>query len=173
MSPRERTTAPFLRRVLTLSAQFPRIRTCSGQINLYRGEPRGELNVFTPRPGALAHISAWHAMGLACASSCCSHTKPAPTALALEVHRFNACPENSKVKQANGPNSTHVLKNEAVGTKAPHVRWNCGTKRTAQSQRSIGIRTCSQGLAEVNGPEPVTCAVDEDSRPRATACPEN
>ena len=38
MSPRERTIAPFLRRVLTLSAQFPRIRTCSGQINLYRGE---------------------------------------------------------------------------------------------------------------------------------------
>ena len=38
VSPRERTTAPFLRRVLTLSAQFPRIRTCSGQINLYRGE---------------------------------------------------------------------------------------------------------------------------------------
>ena len=38
VSPRERTIAPFLRRVLTLSAQFPRIRTCSGQINLYRGE---------------------------------------------------------------------------------------------------------------------------------------
>ena len=35
---RERTIAPFLRKVLTLSAQFPRIRTCSGQINLYRGE---------------------------------------------------------------------------------------------------------------------------------------
>ena len=30
--------APFLRRVLILSAQFPRIRTCSGQIHLYRGE---------------------------------------------------------------------------------------------------------------------------------------
>ena len=38
VSPRERTIAPFLRRVLTLSAQFPRTRTCSGQINLYRGE---------------------------------------------------------------------------------------------------------------------------------------
>ena len=38
VSPRERTMAPFLRRVLTLSAQFPRIHTCSGQINLYRGE---------------------------------------------------------------------------------------------------------------------------------------
>ena len=38
VSPRERTIAPFLRRVLTLSGQFPRIRTCSGQINLYRGE---------------------------------------------------------------------------------------------------------------------------------------
>ena len=38
VSPREQTIAPFLRRVLTLSAQFPRIRTCSGQINLYRGE---------------------------------------------------------------------------------------------------------------------------------------
>ena len=38
VSPRERTIAPFLKRVLTLSAQFPRIRTCSGQINLYRGE---------------------------------------------------------------------------------------------------------------------------------------
>ena len=38
VSPRERTIAPFLRRVLTVSAQFPRIRTCSGQINLYRGE---------------------------------------------------------------------------------------------------------------------------------------
>ena len=38
MSPRKRTIAPFLRRVLTLLAQFPRIRTCSGQINLYRGE---------------------------------------------------------------------------------------------------------------------------------------
>ena len=38
VSPRKRTIAPFLRRVLTLSAQFPRIRTCSGQINLYRGE---------------------------------------------------------------------------------------------------------------------------------------
>ena len=38
VSPRERTIGPFLRRVLTLSAQFPRIRTCSGQINLYRGE---------------------------------------------------------------------------------------------------------------------------------------
>ena len=38
VSPRERTRARFLRRVLTLSAQFPRIRTCSGQINLYRGE---------------------------------------------------------------------------------------------------------------------------------------
>ena len=38
VSPRERKIAPFLRRVLTLSAQFPRIRTCSGQINLYRGE---------------------------------------------------------------------------------------------------------------------------------------
>ena len=38
VSPRERTIAPFLRRVLTLSAQFPRIRTCSSQINLYRGE---------------------------------------------------------------------------------------------------------------------------------------
>ena len=38
VSPRERTIAPFLRRVLTLSAQFPRIRTCSDQINLYRGE---------------------------------------------------------------------------------------------------------------------------------------
>ena len=38
VSPRERTVAPFLRRVLALSAQFPRIRTCSGQINLYRGE---------------------------------------------------------------------------------------------------------------------------------------
>ena len=38
VSPRERTIARFLRRVLTLSAQFPRIRTCSGQINLYRGE---------------------------------------------------------------------------------------------------------------------------------------
>ena len=85
--------------------------------------------------------------------------------------------KNSKVKQANGPKPTHVLRNEAVGTKPPHVRWKCGTKRTAQSQRSFGIRTCShscsQGLAEVNGPEPVTCTVDEDSRPRATACPEN
>ena len=29
---------PALRRVLTLSAKFPRIRTCSGQINLYEGE---------------------------------------------------------------------------------------------------------------------------------------
>ena len=38
MSPRKRTIAPFLRRVLTLSAQFPRIRICSGQINLCRGE---------------------------------------------------------------------------------------------------------------------------------------
>ena len=38
VSPRERTIAPFLRRVLTLSAQFPPIRTCSGHINLYRGE---------------------------------------------------------------------------------------------------------------------------------------
>ena len=38
VSPRERTIAPFLRGVLTLSAQFPRIRTCSGQINLYRDE---------------------------------------------------------------------------------------------------------------------------------------
>ena len=37
-SPKEQTIAPFLRRVLTLSAQFPRIRTCSGQINLYKGE---------------------------------------------------------------------------------------------------------------------------------------
>ena len=36
--PKEQTIAPFLRRVLTLSAQFPRICTCSGQINLYRGE---------------------------------------------------------------------------------------------------------------------------------------
>ena len=32
----------------------------------------GALNVFTPGPGALAHISARHAMGLACASSCCT-----------------------------------------------------------------------------------------------------
>ena len=38
VSPRGRTIASFVRRVLTLSAQFPRIRTCSGQINLYRGE---------------------------------------------------------------------------------------------------------------------------------------
>ena len=38
VSPREQTIAWFLRRVLTLSAQFPRIRTCSGQINLYRGD---------------------------------------------------------------------------------------------------------------------------------------
>ena len=38
VSPRERTIAPFLRRLLTLSAQFPRIRTSSGQFNLYRGE---------------------------------------------------------------------------------------------------------------------------------------
>ena len=30
------------------------------------------LNVFTPRPGALAQISAKHAMGLACATSCCT-----------------------------------------------------------------------------------------------------
>ena len=37
-SPRERTIAPFLRRVLTLSAQFPRSRASSGQINLYRGK---------------------------------------------------------------------------------------------------------------------------------------
>ena len=38
VSPREWTIAPFLRSVLTLSAQFPRIRTRSGQINLYKGE---------------------------------------------------------------------------------------------------------------------------------------
>ena len=39
----ERKIAPFLRRVLTLSAQFPRIRTCSSQINLYRGEIAVEI----------------------------------------------------------------------------------------------------------------------------------
>ena len=38
VSPMERTIAPFLRRILTLSAQFPRIHTCSGQINLYKGK---------------------------------------------------------------------------------------------------------------------------------------
>ena len=38
VSSRKRTIALFLRRVLTLSAQFPLIRTCSGQINLYKGE---------------------------------------------------------------------------------------------------------------------------------------
>ena len=67
------------------------------------------------------------------------------------------------------PKPTHVLRNEAVGTKPPNVRWNCGTKRTAHmcTANVRVIRTCSQGLAEVNGPEPVTCTVDEDSRPRA------
>ena len=37
-SRRKRTIAPFLRRAPTLSAQIPRIRTCSSQINLYEGE---------------------------------------------------------------------------------------------------------------------------------------
>ena len=50
VSPRERTIAPFLRRVLTLSAQFPRIRTCSGQINLYRGEIAVPLPLPPPPP---------------------------------------------------------------------------------------------------------------------------
>ena len=54
VSPRERTIAPFLRRVLTLSAQFPRIRTCSSQINLYRGEiavckPKKKLRLYDQR----------------------------------------------------------------------------------------------------------------------------
>ena len=48
--PRKRTIALFLRRVLTLSAQIPRIRTCSGQINLYRGEIAVILSV--PRPAS-------------------------------------------------------------------------------------------------------------------------
>ena len=46
VSPRERTIAPFLRWVLTLSAQFPRILTCSGQINLYRGEIAVTTSIF-------------------------------------------------------------------------------------------------------------------------------
>ena len=44
VSPRERTIAPFLGRVLTLSAQFPRIRTCSGQC--VQGRDRGEMLCF-------------------------------------------------------------------------------------------------------------------------------
>ena len=38
MLPWKRIIAPFLRRVLSLSAQFPQVDTRSGQINLYLGE---------------------------------------------------------------------------------------------------------------------------------------
>ena len=73
VSPRERTIAPFLRRVLTLSAQFPRIRTCSGQINLYRGE----IAVRVP-PGLMPHLYNVLNIMHRCVSSSAQAVSPPP-----------------------------------------------------------------------------------------------